>query len=132
MNFLQFVRIDELQMRKHEVYIFADEVCSFFMSKFLEDIGESLIIFFQCLGHLIATLFVLDANEKVKIHLTLEWKRNHDLFESAVLLGDCFSLWHCYSLVKAENCKELNNIINSTEFYCLIDHRSHLMEANLW
>lgn len=61
-------------MRKDEVDIFADEVSLFLRSEFLEGIGEPLIIFFQSLGHLIATLFVLDANEKVKVHLTLERK----------------------------------------------------------
>lgn len=74
MDLLEFVGRDELQMREDEVDIFADEVSPFLRREFLEDIGESLIIFFQCLGHLIATLFVLDANEKVKIHLTLEGK----------------------------------------------------------
>lgn len=61
-------------MGEDEVDIFADEVGLFFVGEFLEDMGESLIIFFQSLGDLVATLFVLDANEKVKIHLTLEWK----------------------------------------------------------
>ena len=94
MNLLQFFWRHELEMRKDEVDIFGDEVGLFLGGEFLEDVSESLIIFFQSLGDLVATLFVLDANEKVKIHLTLEGKRNDDLFVPAVLLGDGFSLRH--------------------------------------